>query len=289
MPTPTPPDAPVGARAALPARRYWALALVGAAGGLLSGAFGVGGGILMVPLLIVAAGMDQRRATATSLAAIVPASIAGSITYLANGQVDLVAALFMALGGIIGSWVGAWLLRRLPITWLRWMFIALLVLVAVRMLLVVPERGGGHVGFDLLPNLALFAIGIVVGVASGLFGIGGGTIMVPAFIAFFGMGDLMAKGTSLAVMIPTAISGTVSNTRAKLVDLREALVVGIAATVASFAGVAVAFLLSPEWSARLFAAFIVIAAAQLAVRAVRAQRSARASATPPPDPDRADD
>ncbi|ANJ28034.1 sulfite exporter TauE/SafE family protein [Agromyces aureus] len=269
MPSPATPDA---TDAPAPSRRYLALALVGAAGGLLSGAFGVGGGILMVPLLIVAAGMDQRRATATSLAAIVPASIAGSITYLANGQVDLVAALFMALGGIIGSWFGAWLLRRLPITWLRWMFIALLIAVAVRMLLVVPERGGGHVDFDLLPILALFGIGIVVGVASGLFGIGGGTIMVPAFIGFFVMGDLMAKGTSLAVMIPTAISGTVSNSRARLVDLREALVVGIAATVASFGGVAVAFVLSPEWSARLFAAFILIAAAQLALRAVRAQR-----------------
>jgi len=263
-----------------------ALALVGAAGGLLSGAFGVGGGILMVPLLIVAAGMDQRRATATSLAAIVPASIAGSITYLANGQVDLVAALFVALGGVIGSWFGAWLLRRLPIVWLRWLFVALLVAVAVRMLLVVPERGGGHVGFDLLPDLALFALGIGVGIASGLFGIGGGAIMVPAFIAFFAMGDLMAKGTSLAVMIPTAISGTVSNTRAKLVDLREALVVGIAATLASFAGVAIAFVLSPEWSARLFAAFVVIAAAQLAVRAVRAQRrdAAEREAGDAPDP-----
>ncbi|MET4158565.1 sulfite exporter TauE/SafE family protein [Agromyces sp. PvR057] len=275
MPTPPPIDAPATAP------RYGALALVGAAGGLLSGAFGVGGGILMVPLLIVAAGMDQRRATATSLAAIVPASIAGSITYLANGQVDLVAALFVALGGIIGSWFGAWLLRRLPIVWLRWLFVALLVAVAVRMLLVVPERGGGHVGFDLLPDLALFALGIGVGIASGLFGIGGGAIMVPAFIAFFGMGDLMAKGTSLAVMIPTAISGTVSNTRAKLVDLREALVVGIAATIASFAGVAIAFVLSPEWSARLFAAFVVIAAVQLSVRAVRAQR--RSAAEPDAD------
>ncbi|MFF2371755.1 sulfite exporter TauE/SafE family protein [Agromyces sp. NPDC058110] len=281
MPTPTPPDAPTGTRSPEPARRYLALALVGAAGGLLSGAFGVGGGILMVPLLIVAAGMDQRRATATSLAAIVPASIAGSITYLANGQVDLVAALFMAIGGIIGSWFGAWLLRRLPITWLRWMFIALLVGVALRMLLVVPERSGGHVEFAVLPLLALFAIGIVVGIASGLFGIGGGTIMVPAFIAFFGMGDLLAKGTSLAVMIPTAISGTVSNARAGLVDLREALVVGVAATAASFAGVALAFLLSPEWSARLFAAFILVATVQLAVRAVRAQRRERAAASSP--------
>ncbi|GAA1525394.1 sulfite exporter TauE/SafE family protein [Agromyces terreus] len=275
MPSPTPPDARPRARGL-----WLRVDLVDAAGGLLSGAFGVGGGILMVPLLIVFAHMDQRHATATSLAAIVPASIAGSITYLVNGEVDLVAALFVAIGGVIGSWIGTWLLRRLPIVWLRWLFIALLVAIAVRMLLVVPERGGGHVGFDLLPDLALFALGIGVGIASGLFGIGGGAIMVPAFIAFFGMGDLMAKGTSLAVMIPTAISGTVANSRAKLVDLHEALVVGAAATVASFAGVGIAFLLSPEWSARLFAAFVIVAAVQLAVRAIRAQRRPRPPETP---------
>lgn len=275
MPTDTPPDAPASAP------RYGVLALVGAAGGLLSGAFGVGGGILMVPLLILAAGMDQRRATATSLAAIVPASIAGSIAYLVNGEVDLVAALLVAAGGVLGSWFGAWLLRRLPIVWLRWLFIALLVAIAVRMLLVVPDRGGDPIEFGVLPAVALFALGLGVGVASGLFGIGGGAIMVPAFIGFFAMGDLMAKGTSLAVMIPTAISGTVSNARARLVDLREALVVGVTATLASFGGVAIAFVLSPEWSAWLFAAFIIVAAVQLAVRAVRAQR--RADPEPPPE------
>jgi uncharacterized membrane protein YfcA len=93
--------------------------------------------------------------------------------------------------------------------------------------------------------------------------------MVPAFIALFGMSDLVAKGTSLAVMIPTAVSGTVANTRAGIVDLKVALIVGLAATLASFGGVAIAFLLSPEWSAWLFAILLVVAAVQLTVRAIR--------------------
>ena len=266
----TSPDAPADR-----ARAPWVrLALVGAAGGLLSGTFGVGGGILMVPLLILVAGMDQRRASATSLAAIIPAAIAGSLTYFANGEIDLLAALFVAIGGIAGSWVGAWLLRHLSLGWLRWLFVALLVAVAVRMVLVVPMRGDGTIDLDVLPILGMIALGLVIGIASGLFGIGGGVIMVPAFIALFGMSDLVAKGTSLAVMIPTALSGTVANTRAGLVDLREALAVGIPATLFSFAGVAIAFVLSPEWSAWLFAALVIIAAAQLAVRAVRLSRKA---------------
>ena len=65
--------------------RYWlALALIGLVGGILSGLFAIGGGILMVPLLVWRAHLDQRQASATSLAAIVPAAIVGSATYLAN-------------------------------------------------------------------------------------------------------------------------------------------------------------------------------------------------------------
>lgn len=258
---------------AVPARLPWVrLALVGAAGGLLSGAFGVGGGILMVPLLILFAGMDQRRAAATSLAAIVPAAIAGAITFFTNGEVDLLAALLVAVGGIAGSWVGSWLLRHLSLGWLRWLFIALLVAVAVRLLLVVPDRGDGALDYGVGPTIGLIGLGVVIGIASGLFGIGGGVIMVPAFIALFGMGDLVAKGTSLAAMIPTAVSGTIANARGGVVDVRAALIVGVAATIASFVGVAVAFLLTPEWSAWLFAALIVIAAVQLTVRAIRLQK-----------------
>lgn len=267
----TSPAAPAAA-----ARLPWVrLALVGVAGGLLSGAFGVGGGILMVPLLMTFARMNQRHASATSLAAIVPAAVAGSITYLLNGEIDLLTALFVAIGGIAGSWVGSWLLRRLSLGWLRWLFIALLVVVAVRLLLTTPARADGMVEFDVLSVVSMLALGLAIGVASGLFGIGGGIIMVPAFIALFGMSDLVAKGTSLAVMIPTAVSGTVANTRGGVVDLRAGVIVGAAATVASFAGVAIAFLLSPEWSVRLFAALIIIVAVQLTVRAIRLGRRER--------------
>ena len=251
------------------------LAIIGAVGGLLSGAFGVGGGILMVPLFVMFAGMDQRRASATSLAAIVPTAIVGAITYLVNGEVAVIPALFVAAGGILGSWIGARLLRRLPLGWLRWMFIALLVAVAVRMLLFVPERAAVDLELDALTIIGMVALGLVIGVASGLFGIGGGLVMVPAFMLFFGMSDLVAKGTSLAVMIPTAISGTITNARGGIVDLRAGIIAGIAATAASFGGVALAHLMSPEVSTWLFAALVVIAAAQLSVRAIRQQKKER--------------
>lgn len=252
--------------------RYWiALIAIGIIGGLLSGAFGVGGGILMVPLLISLAGMDQRIAAATSLVAIVPASMAGFATYAANGEVDLIAGAIVAIGAIAGAVLGSQLLRRLSLSWLRWLFIALLVLVAVRMILIAPVRGA-ELELSWPVAFGLVALGLVMGVASGLFGIGGGVIAVPAFIALFGMGDLIAKGTSLLVMIPTALSGTVSNVRGKIVDVRAGIVVGLAATAASFGGVAIAFLVPPRLSSVLFALLLAFAAVQLTIKAIRARR-----------------
>ncbi|MFC0681952.1 sulfite exporter TauE/SafE family protein [Lysobacter korlensis] len=251
--------------------RYWvALAVTGVIGGILSGAFGVGGGILMVPLLIGLTGMDQKRAAATSLVAIIPTAIAGSATYFANGEVDLLVALLVAIGGVAGSYLGAKLLRRIPVVWLRWLFIALLIGIAIRLFLIAPERGA-EVQVDWLIGLALVASGLFMGVASGLFGIGGGVILVPLLITGFGAGDLVAKGTSLLVMVPTATMGTITNARGRMVDVRAGVVVGLAATLASFIGVALAFLVPPEVSGILFAILLIISAVQLTIRAVRLQ------------------
>lgn len=253
---------------------WWILALVGAIGGVLSGAFGVGGGILMVPLLIWLAKMNQRQAAATSLLAIVPTAIAGSVTYLIAGEVDLFAALFLAVGGVVGSLYGTRLLKQLPLGVLRWGFIVLLVVVAVRMILVIPDRGSGHIEPSVLAALGLVAMGLFIGVASGLFGIGGGVIAVPALIAVFGLGDLIAKGTSLLFMIPTAVSGSINNARGGLVDVRAGLIVGVTATLASFGGAALAFVMSPAVSSYLFAGLLLVSAVQLTLRAIRLRRAA---------------
>lgn len=256
-----------------PARRVLALILVGGIGGLLSGAFGVGGGIVMVPLLIWLLGFDQRRAAATSLVAIVPTAIAGAIQYLVQGEVDVVAGVIVAVGGIAGSLVGTRLLRTLPLGWLRWLFIALLVVVAIRLFFEVPSRGAELV-LSPLTAVLLVLVGVVMGVASGLFGIGGGVILVPVLVALFGISDLLAKGTSLLAMIPTSVTGSVSNARAGLVRVADGVIAGVAATAASFGGVALAFLLPPRLASILFAILLLFTVAQLSIRAIRARRAA---------------
>ena len=249
-------------------RRVLLLLLVGAIGGFLSGTFGVGGGIIMVPLLVWLIGLDQRHAAATSLVAIVPSAIAGAIQYAVAGHLDVLAGLLIAAGGIAGSLVGTRLLKQLPLGWLRWLFIALLLVTAVRLFFEVPVRGEG---FDISPGAVagLVVLGLVMGVASGLFGIGGGVIAVPVLIALFGAGDLLAKGTSLLAMIPTALTGSVANTRNGLVRPRDGIIAGVAATAASFGGVAVAFLMTPQLASILFAVLLVVAITQMVIRAIR--------------------
>ncbi len=89
------------------------LAAIGGAGGLLSGLLGVGGGVVMVPLLVLRAGYRQREAHAMSLGAIIPISLASVITYGVAGQVRIGYALALALGSIFGARVGAGLLARI--------------------------------------------------------------------------------------------------------------------------------------------------------------------------------
>jgi uncharacterized membrane protein YfcA len=128
------------------------------------------------------------------------------------------------------------------------------------------------VDVDVPVALGLVGTGVVMGVASGLFGIGGGVFLVPILISVFGAGDLPAKGTSLLVVLATALVGTVTNLRGGLVDLRAGAVVGTAATLASFGGVALAFALPPRLSGALFAGLLLISAAQITARALRGRR-----------------
>ena len=253
-------------------RRVLTLILIGAIGGLLSGAFGVGGGIIMVPLLITVAGFDQRRAAATSLVAIIPAALVGSIGYASAGQLDLTAAVLIAVGGVVGSLIGAGLLRVLPLRWLRWLFIALLVVITVRLFFELPSRDGVII-WNPLTIAGLIALGLVMGVASGLFGIGGGVIVVPVLVALFGAGDLIAKGTSLVAILPGAVIGTIANARAGLVDVIDGSITGIAAAGASFGGVAIASALSARLATILFSVLLLVATVQLVIRAIRAERS----------------
>jgi len=235
------------------------LVAIGVLAGVLSGLFGVGGGVIVVPALMAFAQMDQRRASATSLVAIAPAAVVGAITYAVQGEVHWLAALTLAVGSVIGAPIGARLLRALPLRALPWIFVGFIAVVLVSLFTTVPTRGG-EVHFGIVEAIVLLLLGLLSGVLSGLVGVGGGVVIVPGLEVVLGAGDLLAKGTSLLTMVPTSVSGTVANLRRRAVDLRVGLTVGITAAVCSPGGAVLARLVEPQVGTWLFAAFLVVVA-----------------------------
>ena len=111
------------------------LLLIGVAGGFFSALFGVGGGIVMVPLLVLAAGLDERRATATSLAAIGIIAFAGVLAYGLTGLVHPAEAALVGLPAAFGAVAGASLQQRIPRRSLSLLFALLLVVIAISLVL----------------------------------------------------------------------------------------------------------------------------------------------------------
>jgi hypothetical protein len=97
--------------------------IIGALGGVAAGLFGVGGGIVIVPALIYWAGFSQHAATGTSLAVLLPPiGLAAAFEYYRHGNVDVRAAVLLALGLFTGAWVGAYLANQLKGPHLRLAF-----------------------------------------------------------------------------------------------------------------------------------------------------------------------
>ncbi len=117
------------------------LLMIGLSAGLLSGVFGIGGGILIVPALMYLLGFSQNLATGTSLAILLPpVGIAAVWEYYKHGNVDLRAALIIALMVLVGSWLGARIATQLDAKILKTLFGVFLVIL------------GGYVIFDAFKN-----------------------------------------------------------------------------------------------------------------------------------------
>lgn len=243
---------------------------IGLTAGLLSGLFGVGGGTVIVPLLVVLMGFDQRRAAGTSLAAIVPTASVGVISYALSGSVEWIAALILAAGAVVGAQIGSRLMPRISQRALRWGFVVFLLVVLVSLFVVIPSRSAE---FELtwLSGAGLVLTGMLTGVIAGLIGVGGGVIIVPALMMIFGTSDLVAKGTSLLMMIPTAVSGTIGNLRHRNVDLLGAIIIGASACTTTALGAWIATLIDPAAGNMLFAVFVLAIAVQMAIKAIRSR------------------
>lgn len=114
---------------------YIAYVLIGVLAGGLSGFLGIGGGIVMVPLLVLAMGCNQHLAQGTALAVMVPTALVGAYTYGREGNLDAKIAILVCVGSLAAAWAGAYHAQDVPAPLLRRIFGAVLVLAGLRILI----------------------------------------------------------------------------------------------------------------------------------------------------------
>ena len=237
----------------------WWLLLIGVATGALSGLLGVGGGIIMVPALL-ALGFSRHRANATSLAAIMLVALSGAIAFGLSDDVDVPVALALGVGGLIGSTVGGHWMNRLSGPALARIFGVILLIAGIRMVI------GGGVGSTAgisnaaAATAALLLIGATAGFSSGLAGIGGGVLMIPAMVFLLGIDQHTAEGTSLVAILFTAAAGTRVNVSNRHVDWRAVVALGLMGAATAPLATLLAQRIPAESLGRIFGTFVIITA-----------------------------
>jgi uncharacterized membrane protein YfcA len=234
--------------------------------GMLSGLVGVGGGVVLIPVMTEILKFRQQEAHGTSLAAIVFTALAGSFVYYLHGSADIPTAALLAATALCTVRLGAKCCCALP-EWRLKRYFGGFLLFIVLLLLMKPWLPPGFEGatpvFFRLGILAV--VGVLTGFISGMMGVGGGMIMVPALVLFAGSSQVAAQGISLLSMIPISMMGAWTHWRmghARL-DFLPGLVAGALGGV--YAGGSLAHLM-PETELRLvFTALIIF----MAVRYLR--------------------
>ena len=239
--------------------RTWAS--IGLIGGLLSGLLGIGGGVVMVPLMAILAGMSQKISHAMALYAIVLIALFGAVPYVISGQVRWDWALALAAGAIFGSRIGARFLSSASEALLKMAFGSFLVVAALTMVFLKPTSGVSVLSpIWLFLGMALF--GLLVGSMSGLLGVGGGIFMIPFMVLLAGASQQVAQGTSLVVIVPTAIVASVVLTKKGVGDLRQGIAMGAIGAISALAGAVLALHLPSEILRYIFAGLLLLVAAK---------------------------
>ncbi len=229
---------------------------IGILGGFFGGLIGLGGGVVMIPLMTGVAKLTQHKAHGTSLVAIIFTALVGSVTYFYHDAVDWKAALMLAVSAIVTARLGALYAHSLSERNLKKAFGIFLILVSGLLLAkgLLPKSAHEPA---LWARLAVFlATGAATGFLSGMMGVGGGTVMIPPMVILAGMSQHLAQGTSLLAMVPVSVSGALTHYRLGNVqtDIAPGIVIG--ALAGGYLGGTTANLL-PDLYLKLIFAFVL--------------------------------
>jgi uncharacterized membrane protein YfcA len=186
---------------------------IGLLAGLFGGLLGIGGGFVMIPFMVGVMKLTQIKAHGTSLAAMIFLALSGAATYGLQGSVDIPASGILAFSATLAAHYGARYASFLSERKLKRSF-GIFLVIAAGLLFLKPY----------LPPLALFAHGLskvlvllgtgaVTGFLSGMMGVGGAVVMIPAMVVFAGIDQHTAQGSSLLTMIPAGIVGAFTHLR----------------------------------------------------------------------------
>jgi uncharacterized membrane protein YfcA len=236
--------------------------VIGLLAGLISGSFGVGGGIVIVPGLVLLLHFTQRLSHGTSLLAIMPIAAAGVIGFGFHGSINIGYAFFLGIGSIVGAVLGTKLLSSISNVWLARFFSVLLLITAIWLFVDIPVNSE-ELALTPATAILLIALGVLAGGISGLLGVGGGIILVPVLILVFGAAAPVAKGTSLLIALIAGTAGSWRNYRNHNIDIPVALKIGLAGIPTALIGAQLAMVMSDQVSTILFAILLVITAVRL--------------------------
>lgn len=249
------------------------LLILGLIAGILSGMFGIGGGLIIVSSLVVFMDFSLKAANGTSLAVLLlPVGIFACIEYYRAGKLKLLAAGGVALGLLLGAWFGARIALGLDTLVLKQIYGIFLLFMAWRYISprqwwreyrgtkTDPVKEGTEIDLRQPRILALLvAIGFAAGIASGLFGIGGGVVIVPALTALLGFELKLATGTSLgALLLPVGLPGVIEYANAGLIDATRVLPIAIGLAIGAIFGARFALGLPAKTVRRLYGIFLLV-------------------------------
>lgn len=260
--------------------------LLGVLVGFSLGLTGGGGAIFAVPLLVYGLGVPAREAVGVSLLTVGSTALVGFLQRAGRGMVEFPTGLLFAIAGMLGAPVGAWLADRIPEALLLSLFALLMLVIAIRMWtkaqdaaarlpIIMEDNAGptcrrdpeGKLRLTSRCAMLLGLVGLGSGLLSGMFGVGGGFIIVPALVMFSGMGMQRAIGTSLLVITLISASATANHLLAgKDLTLTTAGMFTAGSLAGLFAGSGLAQRLAGPVLQKVFAAAIVAVALYVIIR-----------------------
>ncbi|MBN1475112.1 MAG: sulfite exporter TauE/SafE family protein [Syntrophaceae bacterium] len=232
--------------------------LIGICAGAFGGLIGIGGGLIMIPLMMLFLKFGQHKAHGTSLVALIFTGISGAIIYGLHGSVDYAAAFALAVPAICTATLGAKYAHSLA-EWKLRKYFGIFLFFCAMMLFLKPYMGNAIVVTSTAFIIIIFMIaGAATGFLSGMMGVGGGTIMVPVMVLLAGFSQHMAQGTSLLVMIPAGAVGAFTHWRLGNVNnkILYGLIAGI--LIGTYGGGYLAHLISENILRLIFVTIMIV-------------------------------